>query len=273
MELFNGKTRIIDLSGLPRIMTGKPQIEKIAWFKDHVYWHRNSVLDADNISFCLEEDPGEHIAIINGQKVQHNSSGPHIGCAPHGLHITTLATTRRNELLFRYRSGTTMMADYPFPKQNFVVTPRFSALLNGLEDLLDHLTAPGTADRLDLLALDLILEARIPQTKGPQIRKSVQELYERIMSRPGDDFNIETLAEDANLSRATFYREWKKLSARSPYQLLLQNRINIAKWLLKQTGMTVQDVARQAGFRNCSVFAETFRKQTGCSPQEYRNRS
>ena len=74
----------------------------------------------------------------------------------------------------------------------------------------------------------------------------MQELYERIMSRPGDDFNIETLAEDANLSRATFYREWKKLSARSPYQLLLQNRINTAKWLLKQTGMTVRDVARQA---------------------------
>ncbi|MBR4075495.1 MAG: hypothetical protein IKK25_01360, partial [Lentisphaeria bacterium] len=168
MELFNGKTRIIDLSGLPRIVTGKPQIEKIAWFRDHVYWHRNSVLDADNISFCLEEDPGEHLAIINGQKVQHNSCGPHVSCAPHGLQITTLATTRRNELLFRYQSGTTMMADYPFPRQNFVVTPRFSALLNELEDLLDQLTTPGTADRLDLLALDLILEARTPQIKGPR---------------------------------------------------------------------------------------------------------
>lgn len=270
MDLFNNPTRIFDLSSLPRFCGGKPQIEKIAWFKDHIYYHKDAVLDSDNISLTLNEDSGEKITLVNGIERITQNDAPRLSSSCSRSRMTTLKTVRRDELLFRYPAGGTMMQDFPFSSVPFELTPELSALLKELEEKLDHLALPGTADKLDLLALEIFAEIRSPHTALPLSHRRVRDLYNRIMSHPGEDFNIESLVQENKMSRASFYREWQKYSSCSPYQLLLKNRLKTARWLLRQTSLSVKDIAWQAGFRSSSVFSDTFRRQTGFSPLQYR---
>lgn len=49
-------------------------------------------------------------------------------------------------------------------------------------------------------------------------------------------------------------------------------RTDLAKKLLRETNLKIHDIAAQCGFRTPSYFIVVFRKQTGMSPGEYRNK-
>lgn len=277
MNLLESPTRIFDLGNLRRYCGGKPPIEKIAWFRDHVYWHRNAIVDADNISFTLEEDPGEKRIVENGIEVDLDGfQAPLIGCAYQGLRITTLATVRRNELLFRYRHADMTIPEYPFPRRHFVPSAYFWKLFRQFSDHLDHLQDPGIADQQDLLALQMIAEALAFCWRAEEDRRDIDpriyRIANRIASRPDEEFNIKTLAADNGFSRAAFYREWSKYSRDSPYHLLLENRLRIAEAFLSSTLLPVKDIAFRSGFRNITVFTAAFKNRFGMPPREYRER-
>ena len=48
--------------------------------------------------------------------------------------------------------------------------------------------------------------------------------------------------------------------------------MNYAKRLLKKTGLCIRDIAENCGFRNVSYFMRTFKKQVGCTPNEFREK-
>ncbi len=281
MRLCDIPSTIFDLSALPRRCGGKPEIEKIAWFRDHVYWHRNALIDAENISFTLEEDPGEHRAKVNGEIVEHftreGESALMLSGVAAGTRITTLATTRRNELLFRYSAGAAMMPEFPFGCRRFVMTPRFGRHLEELEEMLDHLHDPGIADQLDLLAWAMIAEALAASESAGyggenRVGDKILRICNRIAANPAADANITLMAEQYGISRAVFYREWKKICPVSPYRFMLRKRLESARWLLLHSGKSVKEVAESAGFRSAPVFCEIFRKHFGCPPMSFRKK-
>ena len=273
MNLLDGPTRIIYLNRMPRFWKGKAELEAVAWFRDHVYYHHNAVLDADNISFTLECDPGRNAAIVNGVLQERMESLPSLSCAPYGTRIHTIATTRRNELLFRYRHGVLSPSAFPFAAHPLVFTPRFGGLLEHLCELLEETDVPGTADQIDLAALQLIAEVLAPRSgsgKRETPESRIRKAADRIIQHPEEDFNIETEAESIGVSRAAFYREWKKLYSVSPYRMLLENRIRVAKWYLRETSLSIRETALRAGFRSPEVFSSIFRKTCGVSPGVWR---
>ena len=57
----------------------------------------------------------------------------------------------------------------------------------------------------------------------------------------------------------------------SPISYLIERRIKEAKFLLRNTHMSVTDIARATGFSSPSFFAKRFKQQVGVSPISYRN--
>ena len=49
-------------------------------------------------------------------------------------------------------------------------------------------------------------------------------------------------------------------------------RVEQAKQLLRETNLKINQIASRCGFRSASYFIVVFRKQTGLSPSEFRNR-
>lgn len=58
---------------------------------------------------------------------------------------------------------------------------------------------------------------------------------------------------------------------RSPGREILRQRLAKARTLLRETGLTVEEIAVQCGFCHASYLSNLFRRETGMTPREWRN--
>ena len=84
------------------------------------------------------------------------------------------------------------------------------------------------------------------------------------------DLNLTTLSSLVKLSQYHFSRAFKQSTGLSPHQYIIQKRIERAKYLLKQSTITINEVSIDCGFANPSHFAKHFRKHIGISPKQFR---
>ena len=79
------------------------------------------------------------------------------------------------------------------------------------------------------------------------------------------------LAELVQMSPNYFVRLFKQSTGVTPYQYVLNCRINKAKELLKDHKLTLAEISQQLGFYDQSRFTNTFRKRMGITPKKYRD--
>jgi len=83
-----------------------------------------------------------------------------------------------------------------------------------------------------------------------------------------EEFSIDTLAEQLNMSRSSFYRKIKALTGMTPTDYLKTSRMNQAALLLRE-GCRSSEVAERVGFSSTSYFAKCFKAQFGVLPKDY----
>ena len=83
-----------------------------------------------------------------------------------------------------------------------------------------------------------------------------------------EEFSIDMLAEQMNMSRSSFYRKIKALTDMTPVDYLKMRRIEQAANLLKQ-GYRIIEVAERVGFTSSSYFAKCFKARFGVLPKDY----
>lgn len=95
-----------------------------------------------------------------------------------------------------------------------------------------------------------------------QLQERLEELYS------DENFSVENLAEEMNMSRSNFYRKIKALTDMAPNDYLKCFRLNKAAMMLRQ-GFRVSETCAQTGFNSSSYFAKCFKAQFGMSPKEW----
>lgn len=83
-----------------------------------------------------------------------------------------------------------------------------------------------------------------------------------------EEFSIDILAEQMNMSRSSFYRKIKALTDMTPIEYLKMRRLEQAAQLLRQ-GVRITEVAERVGFTSSSYFAKCFKSRFGVLPKEY----
>lgn len=73
------------------------------------------------------------------------------------------------------------------------------------------------------------------------------------------------------VSKSYFIRQFKKYIGQSPYEYLMNYRLNEAKKLLKNTDLPVYEIALKVGFENASYFVNYFRQKENTTPLKFRN--
>jgi AraC-like DNA-binding protein len=86
-----------------------------------------------------------------------------------------------------------------------------------------------------------------------------------------DCIDLDTISQQAFLSRFHFHRIFTRIYRKTPHQYLTQTRLEAAKVLLAKEGISITDVCNNIGFESLGSFSSLFRKQSGYSPQYYRN--
>ena len=85
-----------------------------------------------------------------------------------------------------------------------------------------------------------------------------------------EQFDVETLAARAYMSRRTFDRRFRTLTGSAPLQWLITQRVLQAQRLLETSDYSVDEVAGRCGFRSPVALRGHFRRQLGASPASYR---
>jgi transcriptional regulator GlxA family with amidase domain len=100
------------------------------------------------------------------------------------------------------------------------------------------------------------------------ILKSQQVMEENFTEK----ISIDMLSKDAGLSPRHFKRRFKKATGENPLTYLQLLRIETAKRELETTQKPVTEITWGVGYEDINSFRKLFRKHTGMSPKEYRNR-
>ena len=145
-------------------------------------------------------------------------------------------------------------------------------LLHELWDLTHHVDAPGTTDRMDMLAEALLRESLLsawqarPGTENALLsaaRSGVERHYLR-------DPDVEVLARQCAMSESAFRRAWRRHFGGAPKQYALSLRIQEACRLLVATDQRINEIARRTGFDDPLYFSRAFHKRMAMSPSAYR---
>ena len=85
-----------------------------------------------------------------------------------------------------------------------------------------------------------------------------------------DKIALEDICKAGGVGKTTCTAIFKKYVGCTPNAFLTEFRLQKAVELLRETDMSITEIAYETGFSGASYFAETFKQKFGCSPREYR---
>ncbi|MBC7451152.1 MAG: helix-turn-helix domain-containing protein [Cytophagales bacterium] len=126
--------------------------------------------------------------------------------------------------------------------------------------------------------LDLILiycKRLYPQPEGNSLKKGhilIKRFKQLIEEKCTENLNVKAYSELLHVTANHLSETVKEFTGRTPTDFINDRMVLEIKRLLTHTELTVQEVAYQLNFSDQSYFSKYFKKITGMSPGEFRNR-
>ncbi len=108
--------------------------------------------------------------------------------------------------------------------------------------------------------------------RRPSLNKSKEVRHARRLLNESYDtpISIKELSREVALSPFHLIRSFRRAYKQTPHQYVVDQRINKAKELLRNSNLSVTDICFEVGYESLGSFSTLFRKLTGLSPQAYR---
>ena len=106
--------------------------------------------------------------------------------------------------------------------------------------------------------------------KNEQFLQTLTAFMETNMGN--EDIGVDDLLTATGMSRSSLNRKMHELFNLSPKDFLQEARIKHACSLLRQTDLSVKEIAYSCGFSNPHYFATCFKSSTGFTPSEFREK-
>lgn len=167
---------------------------------------------------------------------------------------------------------------------------RMQGLKEGIDD---YITKPFSALYLKLRVRNIIAQRHMLQQNyveqlkpdneesyqldTPKIvdadREMMQKLMEFLETRISDaNLRIEDLADAVHLGRSVFYGKIKSISGMTPVDFLRHIRMKRAEELIRRSNYPFSQIAYKVGYSDPKYFSKCFKKETGMTPSEYREK-
>lgn len=137
----------------------------------------------------------------------------------------------------------------------------------------------GGALYLDSLAQSLTVQLlrqhsstqpQLPQYEGGLPPYQLRRILAYVDAHLTQDIKLADLAQLLTMSPFHFGRMFKQSVGISPHQYVIQQRVERAKTLLKQSDRAIIDIALDCGFSSHSHLSKQFRQLTGTTPKSFR---
>lgn len=102
--------------------------------------------------------------------------------------------------------------------------------------------------------------------------EEIKKAQEFIEQHYQEKFTVDELASRQFIGRRNFERRFKKATSNTVMEYIQRVKIEAAKMSLESTRENVNEVMYKVGYSDTKAFRTTFKKITGISPLEYRNK-
>jgi len=99
----------------------------------------------------------------------------------------------------------------------------------------------------------------------------IAKIHRHVDSRLGEDLTLSGIADFVYLNPAYLSRLYKQMTGRGLFEYIKERRLEEAKYLLRETPAKIHEIGRRIGMAAPAYFSRFFRKETGLTPQEYRD--
>ncbi len=106
--------------------------------------------------------------------------------------------------------------------------------------------------------------------KGGIAPRALRRVFDYIDSNLDSPLRMPTLAEVSGLSQYRFAHNFKSATGVPPYHYVIRTRLDRAKQMLRQTDLSVLEIAYAVGCQSIGRFNALFRRELGTTPTSYR---
>lgn len=208
----------------------------------------------------------EYDAVLFNRNVPHKSCGnsPFAGICIHFLdsYLDLYFTKKaKAELLRCFQNRILHLSETQFNKikyyaDNFIENDSGNFII--LADVLNQLCPNITA-----VVLPSAANSSVNAATQSRILNYVEENYTEIN-------RIDELAKKFSVSERYIYKLFRENYGTSPKERINTLKLNNVCKRLKNTSLTVKELAADSGFECYEYFLRLFRKKIGCTPAEYR---
>lgn len=100
----------------------------------------------------------------------------------------------------------------------------------------------------------------------------IQAVVQYIKNHLTEEITMEDLCSLAYMSKSSFYRTFTNELGTTPNQLILHERINKSKLLLRADYLSIKEIAFEVGFSDPNYFTRMFKKMEGVTPAQFKSR-
>jgi len=126
------------------------------------------------------------------------------------------------------------------------------------------------------LALDRLLHEHLEtedsarSSRQKEVMQKLMELRSRMMDDPGQPWTVEEMSRNMGMGKSTLQKQYKSFFGKSIFEELIRFRVELAKHLLKDTTLTLSEVAEKCGYSSESYFMKQFKSVAGITPTAFR---
>ena len=126
---------------------------------------------------------------------------------------------------------------------------------------------------MEILILRLMRSTSFAVTgASPKVSHQCAAIRHYIDTHYKENLSLDLLADYAHVNKYYLAHIFKEEYGMSPISYLISRRIEESKYLLRETDMSLSQIARVLGFSSPSYFSQSFRRVEGTAPMEYRKR-
>lgn len=158
-------------------------------------------------------------------------------------------------------TGAQMYIGKPFEPDYLKASVR--TLLSGKENLKNYLDSPISAFVLQ--------QGKLTHKEHIKFITDIFDIINKNINDP--KLSAQFIARELNMSPRHMYRKLNEIGSESPSEMIKESRMHIAKKLLLNSQMTIDEIIYKSGFSNRATFFRLFAQKYGCTPKDYREQN
>ena len=118
----------------------------------------------------------------------------------------------------------------------------------------------------------LVAHLRYSSPEAQRIETIIRRARLHILKNATQAIDTHSLARELGISYSALRHNFKRLTGLPPGQYQIQIRLNKARRLLRNSSLSIQEIAARLGFESIYYFSRLFKKKTGLVPLAYRRK-